>query len=200
MNEYLLPSVVMMIAGLVNLLFGRRLFWLFVGLGGFLLGILITITLLNDWNPIVTFLLSLVIGAAMAVLAIFARRPLAALGSFFGLGFMTLFVASLFNVGSPWNFIVAVIVGAIAAVVTYMIFEWALVVNSSLSGASAIIAGVTMLLPFFNEWDGWPASVLAALLATAGIFFQSRELIGEPLAQEPVSSGGTASRSGQIRS
>lgn len=198
MNEYLLPSIVMILVGLVSLLFGRRLFWLFVGLSGFLLGIVITLMLFNDWNPIVAFLLSLVIGAGMAILALYVRRPLAALSSFFGLGFMTLFVASLFNIGGPWNFIMAVIVGAIAAVMTYIIFEWALVVNSSLSGASAITAGVTALLPVFNEWGGWPASLLAAVLAASGIFFQSRELM--QLEQEPLSSGKTSSGPGQIRS
>jgi hypothetical protein len=170
----LITSLVIIVLGVATLLFGRHFHMLFVGLGGFLAGVVITTTVLNDWNTIVALLIATVIGVAFGALSIVTRRFVTALASFAGIGFFVLVLCAIVGIASPGNFILAGIAGAIAAVVMYMWFEWGLIVHSSLSGAGAVLAGATALLPALNAWGGMPALILTAALAAAGILFQGK--------------------------
>lgn len=174
----LIASLLAMAGGVVTLLYGRKLYWFFVGLGGFLVGLGLTSAALADWNPILVMLIALVIGVALAALALVARRPLAAVGAFLGVGFLVIVVCEIFGIGSPWRFILAAIAGTAAAVAMFIAFDLGLIINSSLSGAGAIVSGAALLLPFINGWGGWPAIILTALLATVGILFQARDYQG----------------------
>lgn len=62
------------VMGLAVLLYGWRLYWLFVALGGFLFGVALTTTALATWNMIVVLVLAVVIGVAMGALAMVLRR------------------------------------------------------------------------------------------------------------------------------
>ncbi|MCX7791278.1 MAG: TMEM198/TM7SF3 family protein [Chloroflexaceae bacterium] len=176
----LLASLLVMGVGAVTLLFGRKLYWFFVAVGGFLAGLWLTTTYLSDWNITLVLLIGGVAGVAMGALAVIAHHPLVAVGAFLGIGFLALFISLMFRIGGPWNLIIAVIAGALAAIAVFILHDWALIINSSLLGAGAIVSGAVTLMPFLSEWGGWPASILAALLATGGILFQARSYESAP--------------------
>ncbi len=189
----LITSLVVMAFGAVTLLFGRKLYWLFVGLGGFLLGLIITTTALASWNTIITLLIAAVVGVAFGALAIVARRPLAAMGSFAGIYFLVATLCGALGIPSPWSIILGLIGGVIAAVAVFILFDWGLIINSSLSGAGAVLAGLTALLPALNAWGGWPATVMLAVLAAAGVLFQAKSYQGSSIVSPPA---GTPRRAG----
>ncbi|HMQ30490.1 MAG TPA: hypothetical protein PKD53_07155 [Chloroflexaceae bacterium] len=171
----LIFSLVALTLGVVALLFGHRVHRAFAALGGFLAGLTLVTETLANWNPFATLLLAVVAGVAMGALAMIAMRPIAALASFFGIGFLVFVLCGIFNMGNPWLFFFPVIAGAIAAVAMYLWFEWAFIVNTSLAGAGAIVGALAALLPALTAGGGWLTTVLAAVLATIGVFFQARD-------------------------
>jgi hypothetical protein len=172
----MLAAVVQILVGLASLLFGRRLYWLFIGLAGFLFGMLLGGIIFREQPQIVSFFLALVIGAGMAALALFIQRPLIALGAFFGLGALFVTVANALGITGPLSAIVFLVGGILGAVLVFLYFDWALIINSSLSGAGAIAAGLAALLPFLGGLIGF---LLLIALAVVGIGFQARDLRGE---------------------
>lgn len=171
----LIFSLVAITLGVVALLYGHRVHRAFAALGGFLAGLTLVTETFGDWNPVAAILLAVVAGVAMGALVMVAVRPIAALASFFTVGFLVFVIAGSFGVGNPWLFFFPIIVGAIAAVAMYLWFEWAFIANTALGGAGAIVGAVAALFPAVNAWGGWPAIVLAAALATVGILFQARD-------------------------
>lgn len=170
----MLAAIVQILVGLVSLLFGRRLYWLFVALAGFLFGLVLGQVLFNGQPEIVTFFLALVIGAGMAALALFIQRPIVALGGFVALGSLGVLLANALGMGGlGWVFFL--VAGIIGAVLVFQFFDWALIINSSLSGAGAVAAGAVVLLPLLG---GWVEALLVIALAVGGIYYQARELRG----------------------
>lgn len=171
----MLAAIVQLLIGVVTLLYGRRLYWLFIALAGFTFGLLLGQQLFSAQPAIVTFFLALVIGAGLAALALFIQRPLIALGAFFGLGALAAVVAGGLGLGNlSWVFFL--VGGIIGAVLVFLYFDWALIINSSLSGAGAIVAGAAVLLPFLG---GWVGGLITIALAVVGIGFQARDMRGE---------------------
>src|SRR5688572_9982158 len=80
----LAPAVISLIVGLVSLLFGRALYWLFVGLAGLLLGLQIGAILMPESSDLIRLLVMVGLGVLFAVLAILFQKPMAAIGGFLG--------------------------------------------------------------------------------------------------------------------
>jgi hypothetical protein len=172
----MLAALVQILVGLASLLFGRRLYWLFIGLAGFVFGLLLGGALFSGQPQILSFFLALVIGAGMAALALFIQRPLVALGAFFGLGALFVTIANAMGITGLLAALFFLVGGIIGAVLVFLFFDWALIINSSLSGAGAIAAGLATLMPFLGGLIGF---LLLIALAVVGIGFQARDLRGE---------------------
>jgi hypothetical protein len=124
--------------GAALLFFGRKVFWLFVAGAGFMLGM--------D----------------------FAARTIG-LAGFLGGGFLALQFLPFFNLEASWASWAAFILGGVLGVILVgAFFDWALIILSSLAGAS-LLAGVLDL----NETAGLTIMIVLTVL---GIFFQAREL------------------------
>jgi hypothetical protein len=65
--------------------------------------------------------------------------------------------------------LVALIGGVVGVVALYLIFDWALIILSSVAGAAFIIEALGRHAPY--------APALSAVLIAAGVIFQSRLLI-----------------------
>lgn len=154
------------ILGVVVLFAGRELFWLFVGVVGFVFGVDLISVLLANLPYWAVVLAGVVVGALSAALAMGLQRPIASLAGFLVGGYT---VEGLIA-GFSWEphlvawtpFIAGGVVGAIA---TFVLYDWALIVLSSLLGASLII-GETSLDPIVTAF-------LYLLIACAGIAAQS---------------------------
>jgi hypothetical protein len=158
-------NVVNIILGFIVLLFGMRLFWLFVGVVGFIFGMNLAAQFLagqNEWVIIAVGLLAGLVGAVLAV--VFQRIMVAIAGFLAGAYIATYLMAALgVNMGNI-EWLIWIIGGAIGATLVFALFDWALIVLSSLVGASLaapalVVEPTVQTLLFFG-------------LALVGIVFQ----------------------------
>jgi hypothetical protein len=158
-----------LLAGIALLFFGRRLFWLFVGVIGFMAGWHFA---LGGWHQTAAggrLLLAVLAGLLGVVLALALQKVAIALAGFAVGAYL---IADLLNwpLGAlhPGQLLVVVIAGIVAAVVALMLFDLALVVLSSLTGAR-------LILDAFPLHIGHEMHLLAlVVLAVIGIAVQWR--------------------------
>lgn len=123
--------------GLALLFLGRQLFWIFVGGAGFVIGMALARELMHaqaDWLIISVALLAGIIGA---ILSIFIQRLAVGIAGFLAAGYILFTVA--YHVGGE-NFAWAafLIGGILGAFLVVVLFDWALIILSSLTGALLI--------------------------------------------------------------
>lgn len=152
-------------AGVLMLLFGRRLYWLVAGVVGFVVVFVLAERLLPELSESATLVVSVVAGVAGAVLVIFAHRLLLGLVGGLGGALVALWQAQHFGLerGLPW-LLAAVVGGLLGAWLTSRLFEFALALLSSLLGAQLLVDA----LPVPDEWF----LVAYGGLAAFGLFFQ----------------------------
>ncbi len=155
-------ALLSILAGLALLTLGRRLFWLFVGLIGFVAGIALATQFVQgpEWTVLV---IALAAGLVGVVFALVLQQAAVALAGFLAGGYVVMSLLNglgLLDAGGPyWALYWAlVIIGGIAAAALVLaLFEWALIILSSLTGAILIVQTIS------------PGTLLAAIL-TAALF------------------------------
>lgn len=157
-----LPSVV---AGAVLLLFGRRLFWLAVGLAGFLLGYALVLELAADVDRVLAVAAGVVTGLAGALLAVFFHQLALAVGGLLLGGYGVHLLALRYGVEPEAARWVLVAVGAVAgALLLRLVFEAALIL------LSAVLGAVLVLTPL--EWEDPRRGLLFLGVVAFGALFQ----------------------------
>jgi hypothetical protein len=154
------------IIGAVLLIFGRRLFWLFVGLIGFLAGFNLAPQLLPGQPDWVIVLLAVLIGLLGALLAIFLQRLAVGIAGFLAGGFLinNLLAALGIDVSAVW-WITYIIGGVIGFILVVALFDWALIILSSLVGANLIVNALALTSTL--------GLAVFALLAIVGVAIQA---------------------------
>lgn len=179
-------ALVMLPLGLLSLFLGRQLFWLFVGISGFLLGLLIggVVGIGNGWDWPVILLVGLLLGGGAAVLSIYLQKPMASLAGFMMGGLLAAVLYILVRYGTdfatrlmfggpgPETWILFLVGGVAAAVFVWVTYEWALIVLSSLSGALLTFIGIAPFLPF--NLPGILYLLMLVGLAVLGIYVQAQ--------------------------
>ena len=155
-----IPNIVL---GTILLLFGRKLFWLFVGIAGFLVGMELSAEFLSDQPDWVRWVVSIGAGLLGALLAVVAQRVAFAIGGFFAGSYIALATVAHFGIDTNSN-IVVVVGGVVGAVIAAILMDAAIIVLSSLVGAGAIVQAVNLNQP--------ARSLLFLGLAAAGIVIQ----------------------------
>jgi hypothetical protein len=135
------PSALLgLVAGALLLIAGRRLFWLFVGLVGFFVGLRFAPIVLSGQPEWMQWLVAALFGLAGMFLAIVLQRAAVAIAGFLVGGF---FVADLFGIDFSQpelaELLIFVVSGIVVAVLALWLFEGALIVLSSLMGAGLIV-------------------------------------------------------------
>lgn len=153
------PEILHLLIGVLLLFFGRRFFWLFVGLVGYLVGFQVATQYLNVEPHWLAMLLAALFGVVAAVFAMFWQLVAAGIAGF-GAG---LYVATaLMGPGPPW---IALACGAMGALLAVAIFGWALVLLSALAGAAALVDPL--------ELEPAVRGIVFVALAAVGIAFQA---------------------------
>jgi len=170
-------AILQIVVGLTEVLFGRRLFWLFVAIGGFLFGWFVTPAI---WAGIPTWariLIGVLLGLALAGLAKFATKAMVALGGFLIVGPAVVVLVDRLGGdvtrGSNNYWIAFGVGGVIGAIVLGMFFNWALIILTSLIGAGATVAGIEHFVGAKRTWWEW---VVLVLLVVIGLVFQAKSL------------------------
>jgi Domain of unknown function (DUF4203) len=139
-------GIVGALIGVVILLFGRKLFWLCVAAVGFAAGVEIGPRLVHEPSPLLALTVALVLGLIGALLALFLQKIAVAVLGFLAGGKLAGAIAAAFFVQyGQYSTIVFVIGGVIGAILLLVLFDWALIVVSSLIGAHLIQS--TIVLP-----------------------------------------------------
>lgn len=157
------------LAGLLILFFGRQLFWLFVAIIGFAFTFELVPRFLPDQPEWFVLLLAVLAGLVGAVLAIFLQYVAAGIAGFLAGAYVALTLLQLAGDPDPTvEWIAAIIGGAVGAILVLLLYDWALIVLSAVTGAS-------ILVQLFEVEPGL-RFVLLAVLALAGIIVQAAML------------------------
>lgn len=134
------------LVGLAVLFFGRRLFWLFVGSIGFIVGFEIANDMLQGQSPWLILIIAIVVGVLGAILSIFLQRIVIGIAGFFaGAYFLSALATAQFHQTSESAHWIAFIIGGIiGAMLTMLLLNPALIVLSSLAGATAVAQNVPL--------------------------------------------------------
>ena len=171
--------------GAVLLLLGRRLFWAFVGGVGFLVGFNFASQALQGQPDWLILLVAIVVGLLAAVAAIFLKRIVVAIAGFFAGGYFlsAATVAALqgnqvLHSSQPVvSWIAFVLGGIIGAILVTMLLDPALILLSSLVGATAI----TQNVPLTDAAKG----ILFIVLLVLGIIVQTAQYLRLRRLQQP---------------
>ncbi len=157
--------------GVVILFFGRKLFWLCVAAVGFAAGVEIAPHLVQEPSPLLALTVALVLGLIGALLALFLQKiAIAVLGFLAGGKLAGAIAAAFFVQYAEHSTIIFVIGGIIGAVLLLVLFDWALIVVSSLIGAHLIVYQSAIVLP-------QSGSIIVFIgLAVIGILVQAASL------------------------
>lgn len=156
-------KIIYALFGLALLTAGRKLYWLFVGVVGFVVGISLSKLLFKSESQWVLLTIALVAGVLGALLALFLQRLAVGAAGFFAGGYILLTFLEALGLGLPvWlSFLIG---GIIGAALVAALFDWALVILSTLLGASLLVD----VLPV----SGWVSALLFAVLSLIGFGLQ----------------------------
>lgn len=151
--------------GLMLILFGRKLFWLAIGIAGFLFGLEITRLFFVTQPQWVQLVVALGMGALGALLAMLAQRLAFTLAGFFTGVFLALRIGASLAWPEPgWLLIIGG--GIIGALLATLFMDLAITILSCLVGAAAIVGELPL--------DPALKLIAFATLAGAGILLQEK--------------------------
>ncbi len=186
-----------LILGAVLLAFGRKLFWVFVGAVGFVAGMRLAERFLPGTPDDTVILYSIIAGVVCAAMAVAIRKVAVAAAGFFAGGY---FLVQLLNVsagGVPLAghgqqiapAVLFLVGGIVGAVLMNILFNWTLIVLSSIGGATLICEtltanrqGVQNALSFYSgvkphgdapALDPHVVSVVFTVLVIIGVLVQA---------------------------
>jgi hypothetical protein len=163
-------NVINLVFGAALLVAGRKLFWLFVGIIGFIVGMQLAAQFWNgpEWMEI---LIGVIVGIIFALLAVFIEALAIGAAGFFAGAYILTTLTGMLGINDGGLFwIIYVIGGIIGILLVLLLFDWALIVLSSLAGASLIVQSLTL---------GGSGGLWFILLFVAGIIIQALTLRGE---------------------
>jgi hypothetical protein len=136
--EFSVPIVGALVGALI-LFFGRKLFWLCVAAVGFAAGIEMAPHLVHEPSPLLALTFALVLGFIGALLALFLQKIAIAIAGFFAGGKLATAIAAAFFAQHAQYFgLIFLIGGIVGALLLLFLFDWALIVLSSVVGAHLI--------------------------------------------------------------
>jgi hypothetical protein len=125
--------------GVVLLFFGRRLFWAFVAAIGFVAGLYLVVNVLHLQPQWLTVVAAVAAGAIGALLAVFLQRLALGIAGFIAGGYFAVSLVNMYELSlTRVDWIAFLIGGIIGSLLVAALFNWALIILSSLNGAMLI--------------------------------------------------------------
>lgn len=160
--------LVNLLLGIALLIWGRRLFWLFVAAAGFVTGMQFAARSLHgpEWLGIV---IGLAVGLLAALLAVFLKTLAIGIAGFLAGGSVLLGLAGLFSLDTGILSWVIYLIGGIGGIlIVSAFFDWALILLSSLGGASLITGAL--------DTGRLAGGILFLALTVIGIIIQASQM------------------------
>jgi len=159
------------LAGGLLLVLGRKLFWLFVAIVGFATGLSVAARFFQDQPEWLQLVIGIAFGLVGALLAYFFQEIAIAVAGFLAGGYIALSLAASVAgrsapTGDTFTWILFFVGGVIGAILAFMLFDWALIILSSFTGALLITEALKLANPL-----GW---LVGLGLFIVGLVIQSR--------------------------
>lgn len=170
------------VAGALLLALGRKLFWLFVAIAGFYVGIEVVRALFAGQPGWLMWVVAVGAGVIGALLAMLFQRVGFALAGFYAGGYVALVVAERFAPGAV-GVAIFLIGGVVGAFFAAWVMDWAIIVLSCLVGAALVAASLGL--------EGAVGLLVYAGLVAMGIVAQAwlmrgtRGVLGKEPEQRP---------------
>ena len=127
------------VLGIVLLFAGRRVYWLFVAIIGFLIGLTAASYFFRSESELVVLAIALAAGILGGLLAVVLQRVAGAAAGFLAGSFAAVRIMAPFDVGAGLPTLVPVLIGGVlGALLVIALFDWALILLSVLVGASLL--------------------------------------------------------------
>lgn len=171
-----MPILSIIVAALL-LFFGERLYWLFVGGIGFIVGMDMAARGMAGQPAWMILLAAVLAGIIGAVLAVFFQRVAIGLAGFLAGGYLAqIVVVSAMGAASGQTATIAFVIGGLIVGILAVVFlDWALIVTSALLGAAMI----SQWIVHDPVWRG----VAFVALFLAGVGVQSQMLRRAPVSE-----------------
>jgi hypothetical protein len=156
------------VIGVILLVFGRKLFWLVIGLAGFLFGMEMARIFFSAQPQGLQLAIGIGLGCLGALLAVLTQRLAFTVGGFFAGVFLALKVCQFLDLPEygPIFLIGIATAGIIGAVVASMIMDEAITILACLVGAGVIVGELPLApVPYFAVF---------LILTGAGFLLQQR--------------------------
>ena len=135
-------------AGVLLLFLGRKLFWLFVAVVGFLIGMTFAPELLPNQPDSVILTISLIAGLLGALLAALLQKVAVGLAGFAAGGYIVYYLLEFVTVNlGDYQWMAILAGGILGALLAGSMFDWALILITSASGATIISRGLALAMP-----------------------------------------------------
>jgi Domain of unknown function (DUF4203) len=158
--------IISLILGAIILLFGRRLFWLFVAAVGFAIGFELAPYLMLHPPPWLALLVAIILGLLGAFLAFALQKIAIAIAGFLVGGHIaTALVAAFVTTHAQYSGLTFIIGGGGGAILLLVLFDCALIIFSSIAGAELIASNLHI--------PSAGAGILFVALAIFGVIAQS---------------------------
>jgi hypothetical protein len=155
--------------GLVLLLAGRRLYWVFVGAAGFIIGAELSTLFLAGQPEALLVVIALLAGIVFAMLAFFFQRLAVIIVGFLSGGYLGAYLLPMLNINlGSINWVVVLVCAIIGAMLMTLLFDWALMVLSSLIGALLLVQAV--------NFTAWLQIIILLALTILGLLVQAQSL------------------------
>jgi hypothetical protein len=165
------------LVGAAVLLFGRRLFWLFVAAVGFFAGMAIGRQLMPNAAPEVVMGIGIGVGLIGALVSLLLQKLVLTIAGFLAGGYVLHALANSRGY-AEYGWIAFLIGGVLGMVLFFALFKWALILLSTLIGATAIVQSLPL--------QPVPSAITFLVLCVVGIAVQSGWK-SRPKAPEPSS-------------
>jgi hypothetical protein len=158
-----------LLIGLFLLFSGRIFFWLFVACVGFASFYHGAQQIWAIHSPVLVLILSILAGAVGAIIAILFQKAAIVVAGFAAGGYITLILFDQFTgLGAQMFWLPYVVGGIIGAIILFFVFDWALIILSTLAGAGFIVQALA--------FKPWVEIMIFFVLIIAGMVFQAKTM------------------------
>jgi hypothetical protein len=164
-------NVINLLLGATLLVAGRKLFWLFIAIIGFIAGVQLAPLFWSgpEWTAIVV---GLIVGILFALLAVFIEALAIGIAAFLAGGYVLTTFTSLLGLNEGLLYWVLFAIGGMIGLLLVMfLFDWALIILTSLAGASLIVQSMVA--------DTGPGGIVFIGLFLLGVLIQGLVLMRE---------------------
>lgn len=179
-------NILNLVLGIILLTTGKKLYWLFVGIIGFLIGYAVSTQYLHlQLNPPwLIYIIAVAGGLIGAVLGIFVQHLAIALAGFIVGGYGAILLIELLGISKQvTNFMAFIVGGIIGLLVVASVFNWALYIISSWAGATLVVQAIGLqavlgTIVFFTLF-------VLGMIIQVGLFHERAQKAPAPVKQEP---------------